>query len=383
MRRRLFLGLLGGGVIVAAGGGAAGFALTRTPEKALLPWHNAGSAYTEPRMRALSYAILAPNPHNRQPWLVDLSKPDMITLRVDRARLLPHTDPFNRQITIGLGCFLELLRMAAAEDGYLAKVLPFPEGSDPKGLDDRIVAQVSFTKDTAVKPDPLFRHVLIRRSLKVPFDTTRDLKAETLSSILAALEAPDGRAGAISKPADVAVWRQLTRQALDVEIKTDRTYKESVDLFRIGKAEVEANPDGIAFSSVLFDTLALFGQFTRELALDRTSSVYAQGIEAVLANTDSAMGYLWIVTPGNTRIDQINTGRDWLKLNLAATAAGVGFQPLSQILQEYPEMADLYREAHRRLAPQGGTVQMLARLGYGPSVNPAPRWELETKVVKA
>jgi hypothetical protein len=386
MRRRNFIGLLGGGVIVAAGG-AAGFALTRTPTRALLPWKTAGSAYEDPRMSALSYAILAPNPHNRQPWLVDLSKPGMITLRVDRTRLLPETDPFNRQITIGLGCFLELLRMAAAEDGYLAKVTAFPEGSDAKGLDDRNVAQVTFTKDGATKPDPLFRHVLNRRSLKQPFDTKRELKGATLTEILSVLGMPQtaegGRAGAIYKPADVVEWRKLTRRALEIEIETQRTYKESVDLFRIGKAEVEANPDGISFSGALFDTLALVGQFSRELALDTTSGVYKQGVAAVMANVDTAMGYLWIVAPSNTRTDQINTGRDWLRLNLAATGLGVGFQPLSQLLQEYPEMAELYREAHRRLAAQGGTVQMLSRVGYGPSVNPSPRWALETKLLKA
>jgi hypothetical protein len=31
--------------------------------------------YDDPRMRALSWAILAPNPHNLQPWKVDLSVP--------------------------------------------------------------------------------------------------------------------------------------------------------------------------------------------------------------------------------------------------------------------------------------------------------------------
>jgi hypothetical protein len=382
MRRRLFLSLVGGGVVLAAGVGAAGFALTRTPERALLPWHQAGSAYDEPRMRALSFAILAPNPHNRQPWLVDLSMPDTITLRIDRTRLLPHTDPFNRQITIGLGCFLELLQMAAAEDGYQANITPFPEGSDAKGLDDRIVAQVAFSKDAAIQKDPLFRHVLDRRSLKQPFDLMRPISDATLNAIVKPLNAPASRAGLISAASDVVQWRTLTRQALAIEIETPHTYKESVDLFRIGKAEVEANPDGISFSGVFFDSLALLGQFSRESALDTTSSVYREGIAAVMANVDTAMAYVWLVTPGNTRVDQLDTGRDWLRLNLAATAAGVGFHPLSQILQEYPEMAELYREAHRRLAPQGGTVQMLSRLGYGPAMPPSPRWELANKVLK-
>jgi len=122
MNKRQFLGILGGGTIVAATG-AGVWSATREPTKALAPWTEAGSAYDEPRRRALSYAILAPNPHNRQPWLVDLGEPDRVTLYVDTNRLLPHTDPYNRQITIGLGCFIELLTLAAAEDGVSLEVL--------------------------------------------------------------------------------------------------------------------------------------------------------------------------------------------------------------------------------------------------------------------
>ncbi len=113
--RRKFIGIMGGGTIAAATGGAMTFLSTRTPNKALAPWKLAGG-YDEPRRRALSFAILAPNPHNRQPWQVDLSQDNKIILYADTERLLPHTDPFNRQITIGLGCFLELVRMAAAAE---------------------------------------------------------------------------------------------------------------------------------------------------------------------------------------------------------------------------------------------------------------------------
>ena len=68
---------------------------------------------------------------------------------------------------------------------------------------------------------------------------------------------------------------------------------------------------------------------------------------------------------------------------LLVAAAGLGLQPLSQALQEYPEMDALYRQVHDRLAPAGGTVQMLGRIGYGPQVAPSPRWPLEAKLVRA
>jgi hypothetical protein len=58
--RRKFLTVAGSGLILAAGGAGAWIA-TREPTRAVRPWHVAGSPQTEPRRRALSYAILAPN----------------------------------------------------------------------------------------------------------------------------------------------------------------------------------------------------------------------------------------------------------------------------------------------------------------------------------
>lgn len=380
MKRRQFMMMVGGGVLLAATGAAATFAGTRTPAKALQPWQDAGSLYQEPRRYALSYAILAPNPHNRQPWLVELVGDDTVVLYVDTNRVLPQTDPFNRQITIGLGCFLELLTMAAASKQHRVETTLFPEGESADRLDKRPVARLRFIADATVVADPLFAHALDRRSLKEPYDRARPVPQDILNTLKGV-----GRHGhtidASGEVAHVAALRTLTHQALDIEIATPRTYKESVDLFRIGKAEIEANPDGIDFGSVLFDTLALLGQFNRETALNPGSPVYTQGIEAVMANVDSAMAHIWLVSTGNSRADQIAVGRDWLRINLAATAAGLGFHPLSQALQEFPEMAECYAQAHQRLAPEGGTVQLLARLGYAAPTAPSPRWPLAAKII--
>ena len=378
--RRKVLGVIGGGTILAATA-ATGYAVTRTPRTALDPWTEAGRE-EEPRRRALSFALLAPNPHNLQPWRVDLSRPGEVILYADTARALPQTDPFSRQITIGLGCFLELMRMAAAEQGYGVEIEPFPEGSNETALDGRPVARAIFRADPATPKEPLFAHALARRSLKEPFDTARTVAPDMLAKLSAAATA-GMRFGGTVDAAEVAGLRNVTRKAFMIEFETPRTYKESVDLFRIGHREVDANPDGIDFSGPFFETLSLFGLFTREAALDTSSSVHAAGMDSVVANTDTAMGHVWLVSPANTRNDQLAAGADWLRVNLAATGLGLGFQPLSQALQEFPEMASLYAEIHQRLAPQGGTVQMLARIGYGPVVPPSPRWPLDAKIAGA
>lgn len=378
LSRRKMIFLVGGGAVLAAAGGFA-YAATRTPRTAYLPWTTAGQ-HEDPRLRALSWALLAPNPHNRQPWLADLSQEGIITLHADTDRLLPHTDPFNRQITIGLGCFLELLRMAAAEDGHRADITLFPQGSSATAIDQRPVARIALTADPSVARDPLFAQVPERRSNKEPFDTGRALAPDMLAQMAAAVRT-GARFGGTVDPAEVAEWRALTREALRIEVETPHTFRESVDLFRIGHREVDANPDGIDFSGPMFESMHLTGLFSRDAAADPTSMAFQAGMDAVFANADTAMGHVWLVTADNSRETQIATGADWLRVNLAATALGLGFQPLSQALQEFPEMAGPYARVHERLAPEGGTVQMLSRIGYGPVVGNSPRWPLESRIM--
>ncbi len=380
MNKRDFLRIMGGGVVVAATSGCD--IIRPLPNKAIAPWSAAGTVYEDPRKNALSYAILCPNPHNRQPWQVDLSVANEVALYIDPEKQLPHTDPFSRQITIGLGCFLELMSLAAATQGWAVSVTPFPEGYDTSNLlDTRPVAIAKFTRDDTLEPDALFDHVMERRSVKEPYDTEKTVANATLDAI-----ARSGGHGltieASNDDSSVQTLRQLTREALSLEIDTPRTYKESVDLFRIGKSEVEANPDGIDFSGRFFEIMGQLGIFTRESALDSTSTSFKQGKESVVSVTDTAMAHLWVVSPANTRLDQLKAGRDWMRIHLAATREGVAMQPLSQALQEYPEMGDHYKQVHELLAPSGGTVQMLARLGYADTVSPSPRWSLESVLAR-
>ncbi|MEM1102066.1 MAG: twin-arginine translocation pathway signal protein, partial [Pseudomonadota bacterium] len=269
---------------------------------------------------------------------------------------------------------------AALEDGYEAQMDLFPEGSDAAALDDRPVARIRLVETQAPK-DPLFAHVLARRSLKEPFDVSRPVPAGSLAALEASV--PGASIGTSADPDFIADMRALTTEALEIEIMTPRTFKESVDVFRVGARATDAQPDGIDLTGPMIEFARLGRQMTPQKLMDTASMSFQEGRSAVLENARTAMGYAWLVTKTNTREDQIATGADWVRVNLAATAQGLGFQPLSQCLQEYPEMAALYGEVHRRLAPAGGTVQMLARLGYGPDVPQSPRWLLDAKVVNA
>ena len=55
------------------------------------------------------------------------------------------------------------------------------------------------------------------------------------------------------------------------------------------------------------------------------------------------------------------------------TQLGFFLNPVSQALQEYDELKDLYQEIHRGFAAKGETIQMFGRLCYGPRVLQSPR----------
>ena len=118
--RRRFIELLGGGAVLCAVPLASGCS-TSMPAAAIAPWQLPPDT-EDLRRYILAHALLAPNPHNRQPWLADLRQPNEITLVCDKDRLLPETDPFGRQIVVGCGAFIELAVMAAAHRGHRLEV---------------------------------------------------------------------------------------------------------------------------------------------------------------------------------------------------------------------------------------------------------------------
>lgn len=378
MNRRRFLKLVGGGIVVAAGGG---YAATRTPTKALAPWGQAGT-YADPRLNALSYAILAPNPHNRQPWTIELIGSDAVSIGFDANRQLPHTDPFDRQLTIGMGCFLELMVMAAHAAGFAVDLELFPEGADDNEISGKQVALARFVQDGSVTADPLFAHVLDRRSTKEAHDMSKTVSLDALNRVINAGQNNTDLGGTVDEQ-DLVYWRKATVDAMEIELDTPRTYKESVDLMRIGKAEINANPDGIELPGLMMDIMGATGIMTREASLDTNSMAFKSGKDIVLSPMKTSMGFVWMTTKDNSRLSQIAAGRDWVRANLAATSIGLAYHPNSQCLQEYPEMKAHYDDARTRLAPNGGTVQMLIRIGYCAPVGPTPRWPLETRIIGA
>ncbi len=377
----------GAGAVVLLGAGLAPL-LHSGLSKARAPWRAAGTGFGDIRLDALSYAVLAPNPHNMQPWLIRLDGDDALTLFCDETRLLRDTDPQDRQIVIGLGAFLELLRIATAEQGFALDVEPFPDGEPHPNLDGRPIASMRFVEKTGLK-DPLFAQILSRRTSRVAFDQSRPVSADTLNALDKVLRPGDGEFEWVNDAANVAALKTICRAGWRIELETDATRHESIMLTRIGDDEINADPDGISLFGPAMEAAHLIGMLTREKMDEKGSAAYQATLDFYNNNIDSSMAFGWLSTTANSRTDQLRAGAGWVRLHLAATALDLSMQPFSQALQEFPEMAEIYEEIHDftgfepPTAPVDGRLQGLFRFGYAKPGPAAPRWPLETRLIAA
>jgi hypothetical protein len=356
-------------------------------------WRAPGAGETDPRRFALAHAILAPNPHNRQPWLVDLVGADELVFSADLERLLPATDPYDRQITLGCGAFLELFDLACRANGLRAEITLWPEGEPQPRLDRRPIAHVKLVAE-ATRRDDLFDQILNRRTNREPYEdrTVEDaVFAEIAAQTLWPWSPPDvggaadGLAPTTPAPSPLRIeWtrgaealnalRALAWAGFDREIRTPVAYQESVDLMRIGREEIARHRDGLVLEGPMIEFAKAVGLLNHETLADLDNRFTMDGIEAFRPLAERAPAFAWITARDNTRATQIISGRAYARFNLAATGAGLAMHPWSQTLQEYPEMADHYAQAEQLTGAQDGeTVQMLVRVGYGPSIGPSPR----------
>jgi hypothetical protein len=384
MDRRNFIRLAGGGLVVGATAGLTGCSSALPPE-AVAAWRGPADNTADIRRWLLSYAILAPHSHNLQSWLVDLRQPDEMMLYCDLSRLLPETDPMSRQMMISQGTFIELLDLAARRRGLRADIELFPQGEfDPVKLDRRPTARIRLTPDAQVRPDPLFDQILLRRTNREAYEARPPAgpAVEALKSSMASHAVKAGFIDSTQGPA-IQQHRDLANEAFRIELVTPHTLMESIKVLRVGPREIAQHRDGLSVNTPMVRLLSAVGLFDRSKPPAPTDAAVTSRISDFKEKMEATPAFFWMVTQGNSRKTQINTGRAYVRAQLAATQHGVSMQPLSQALQEYPEQRETYARIHRLVdAPApSNTVQMWMRLGYAPPVGPSPRRGVEAHIV--
>lgn len=344
-------------------------------------WRDPGAGETDPRRFALAHAILAPNPHNTQPWQVELIGDNEMAIYCDLDRRLPFTDPLDRQITIGCGCFLETYRIALASRGLIAGHTPFPEGEPTPRLDGRALARVSYTAPFAPgetgAADPLFAAITERRTNRNVYDAVRQPSAEGFDTLDSAVtntgEEYPGRVFWAADADRVAQLRDLVWRAFEREMQTIGALEETFRWLRFGRDAIAEHRDGLGMTGAMMPLFKALGMLSHDAMTDPDSMSNRSALADWKKKAESSPAFLWLTTNDDTPASRLQAGRAYQRLALTAQLLGLSIHPWSQALQEYEEMADIYAEAKQLLNAGDQTVQMLVRIGYADPVAPAAR----------
>ncbi len=335
------------------------------------------SASDDPRLRALSYALLAPSAHNSQPWLVSLPDAASIDLYLDRARTLPHADPLDRQLLISQGTFVELCAIALAHGGNDVRQRPFPEGTADALSGKAPVLRLELLPG-AKRADPLFDAITTRHTNKRAYEPNRSLPSRDLDAIAQAASIPGCKLELITDARKVAELAELCRDAMAVDASDRARNEETAAWFRFDDEELAQKRDGFGieqggiggFTKWIAETFLL----SRASAADPEGSFAKKSVALTWEQAASASAFALLTTSDNTRSAQLAAGQSYVRAQLAAEARGIRTQPFSQLLQEYAAMLPLRQKLDVALGIRASsTPQMLFRLGYAEPTVHSPR----------
>lgn len=338
----------------------------------LEPWDkNYATKFSDPRVQLTAYGLLAANNHNMQPWKIKLDKADNMVfyLYADSSRITSKVDPIFRQMMITQGTFLEYVRITGEKNGWNTLISLFPDGAYDESdiidsMDKKPVAKITLSK---IQPseNPLYDSIFIA-------DTNREAyKAEQLTSEqISSLEELSSRSNLFIKlytdKSDLIRIGEFAIQSATIEAGVERVMEESNTIFRANEYRKNKYRYGYSVEgqgTTGFKKNLLQGLLTIFPALNSGKGASQNFINYTKTSVDNTPAYAMIISAGNSRVDQIESGMLYSRLVLTGHTLGLAMQPLSQALEEYSEMKPLYDKLKQTYAPQNGTVQMLFRVG--------------------
>ncbi len=325
----------------------------------------------DPMLLVIDSARWAQNAHNIQSWKLRRQADDSYHIYLDEERLLPETDPVHRQLVISIGSFVGAAEIAAKELGYKLDYQYLPEGDfDEEAPGAYPLANISLSDmdkdnnnvDTLMSTDGITIDALSTATVKyktLPMEYTQEWYTEQEKKW------SDGSIifEWIDNQDQVDQLSALAVEAFKIEMELPPTRDESIDYTQIGNDARERHPYGITLlgnfdkSNWWFiETISTLFPQTPDQYTDTSIKMFNQTLE-----NEHVM--LMVRSVGNTRELQLETGRRLQLAWMEVLIKGGRLLPLSQGIQEYPEVEDIYKNLHNHWAKDGETIQMWLSLG--------------------
>jgi nitroreductase len=297
------------------------------------PWDDWQTYEGKDPLALLSAAILAANPHNTQPWLFQVSD-SRIDLYADTKRQIGSTDPFLREMYIGLGCALENLLLAADAKGFDRKLTLMPDQSKPIH-----VARIDLSSGKPLN-SALYKAIPLRHTNRGIYDQDRSLDQETLQ----ALEQLGNNRSQVK-----VFWftteaqrRQVGNAIIEATqaIIGDREQsQDSGKWMRLSRQDIQKYRDGLTLDAS--GSPALIRAIAKMLpptSLEQNDRFWLDATRKVHVPTAAAFGILavsdWLrqrEAHRSDRYQQLKCGQLWQRMHLWATTQGLAMQPLNQM----------------------------------------------------
>ena len=303
--------------------------------------------------RVVAAAGRAPSVHNTQPWRWRAT-PRGVVLHAHHAHRLMHADPQGRDLMISCGAALHTLVVAAAAEGFRARVRRMPDPRDPS-----TVADVSFRPEPATAQAVALAGAISRRRTdrrpptSWPVPEERLLRLATLAGDLGV------RATDVTSPADALPVPELVAQAERAQ-GLDRGYHDELLAWSSPRDAVGVPRDNVP---------------ERTAGSDGAGGTRFPAGHLPTASTDGPTGAAWVLlsTSSDDPLSWLRTGEALQACWLWTTLEGMSLVPYSQPL-EVDRTRSLLQRDH---LADTSCPQLLLRVGWpsltAPAVPPTPR----------
>lgn len=375
-----FLGTLG---VAAAGwwGWRRGVVVTEK-DPALAPWDEWQKA-TDPQLRLVGAAVLAPSKHNSQPWQFRV-QPGYIDVFTDMERNTGSLDPMYQEMKFGAGCALTNMVLAAQAEGLTPELLYMPD----KEM-DYWVAKLNLTPGASKVTSPLYEAIPKRHTNRGAYVKDKPVPIPVLDE-LARAAAADGVVQTVwlTGKDQQAAFAKLTIDSTNAILADEDQVTDGATWNRPTWGDARERHDGMTLDAAALPAgRKLIDKLFASPSSKDLNDWWLERTKKIDLATAPAFGILTVAN-GKDPVSWIQAGMAWQRMHLLATSKGLAVQPLTQSIERSARETatasqPVIGNPLRALAAGTGDPVFAFRIGYPttPAVE-SPRRGVEEVVFK-